>query len=79
MEGKVNLSEATLYALGDKTMDKSEAEEILDGIMDLINGPDAPDDTVCFDVQFLPTVILEVLERISEYEDKLEQIREQTY
>ena len=75
----VHLSEATLSEMENETMEQSEAEQILNEMMDLINGPEAPDDVVCFDAIFLPTVLSEILERVSEYESRLEEIREKTY
>ncbi len=80
MEGTVNLSESKLLEMESRIMIPiDESEEVLQNIMDLINGSDAPDDVVCFDIQYLPTVILEILERLSEYESTLEEIREKTY
>ncbi len=76
MEGTTSLSEAQLYALENKTMEQDEALELITEIMEIVNGPDAPNDIVCYNEKFLPSVIIELCERIVDLEDTLDKIQD---
>ncbi len=75
MEGTVNLSEATLYALGDKTMEENEAEELLKEIMAIVNGPESPAPIIVHNLEDLPSVVQEILDIYNDLESVLQDIK----
>ncbi len=62
MTHTINLSEATLYALGDQTMEENEAIELLKEVMGIINGPDNPSMSIVHNLEDIPSAVQETLD-----------------
>ena len=75
MEGKVNLSEAQLYEMENKTMEPDEAVELLQEILAILNGPDSPSHVIVHSMEDIPSAIQEVLDIHNDLVSAMEDIK----
>jgi hypothetical protein len=75
MEGTLRMSEATLYALENKTMEHDEAVELLQEIMAMLNGPESPSPVIVHNMEDIPSALQELLDTYNDLASAMDDIK----